>query len=124
MVGLAPGVDASALAETGAVLESGDDFDGPLVVVEENGFWRVEMDVLEVHAALAVAIVAVRVDVVWGEEEKRVLIRVEVRPKESAMEAATEVKGPSSMGRIDGKRVSITVFLKMLRERRGGEQTC
>lgn len=124
MVGLAPGVDASALAETGAVLESGDDFDGPLVVVEENGFWRVEMDVLEVHAALAVAIVAVRVDVVWGEEEKRVLIRVEVRPKESAMEAATEVKGPSSMGRIDGKRVSITVFLKMLRERGGGKQTC
>lgn len=124
MVGLAPGVDASALAETGAVLESGDDFDGPLVVVEENGFWRVEMDVLEVHAALAVAIVAVRVDVVWGEEEKRVLIRVEVRPKESAMEAATEVKGPSSMGRIDGKRVSITVFLKMLRERGRGKQTC
>ena len=124
MVGLAPGVDASALAETGAVLESGDDFDGPLVVVEENGFWRVEMDVLEVHAALAVAIVAVRVDVVWGEEEKRVLIRVEVRPKESAMEAATEVKGPSSIGRIDGKRVSITVFLKMLRERGGGKQTC
>ena len=124
MVGLAPGVDASALAETGAVLESGDDFDGPLVVVEENGFGRVEMDVLEVHAALAVAIVAVRVDVVWGEEEKRVLIRVEVRPKESAMEAATEVKGPSSMGRIDGKRVSITVFLKMLRERGGGKQTC
>lgn len=71
MVGLAPGVDASALAETGAVLESGDDFDGPLVVVEENGFGRVEMDVLEVRAALAVAIVAVRVDVVWGEEEKR-----------------------------------------------------
>lgn len=124
MVGLAPGVDASALAETGAVLESGDDFDGPLVVVEENGFWRVEMDVLEVRAALAVAIVAVRVDVVWGEEEKRVLIRVEVRPKESAMEAATEVKGPSSMGRIDGKRVSITVFLKMLRERGRGKQTC
>lgn len=124
MVGLAPGVDASALAETGAVLESGDDFDGPLVIVEENGFGRVEMDVLEVHAALAVAIVAVRVDVVWGEEEKRVLIRVEVRPKESAMEAATEVKGPSSIGRIDGKRVSITVFLKMLRERGGGKQTC
>ena len=49
---------------------------------------------------------------------------MEVRPKESAMEAATEVKGPSSIGRIDGKRVSITVFLKMLRERRGGEQTC
>ena len=64
VVGLAPGVDASALAETGAVLESGDDFDGPLVVVEENGFGRVEMDVLEVRAALAVAIVAVRVDVV------------------------------------------------------------
>lgn len=64
MVGLAPGVDASALAETGAVLESGDDFDGPLVVVEENGFRCVEMDVLEVHAALAVAVVAVRVDVV------------------------------------------------------------
>lgn len=64
MVGLAPGVDASALAETGAVLEPGDDFDGPLVVVEENGFWRVEMDVLEVRAALAVAVVAVRVDVV------------------------------------------------------------
>ena len=42
---------------------------------------------------------------------------MEVRPKESAMEAATEVKGPSSMGRIEGKRVSITVFLKMLSER-------
>lgn len=49
---------------------------------------------------------------------------MEVRPKESAMEAATEVKGPSSMGRIDGKRVSITVFLKMLRERGGGAGTC
>ena len=46
------------------MLESGDDFDGPLVVVEENGFRCVEMDVLEVHAALAVAVVAVRVDVV------------------------------------------------------------
>ena len=73
MVGLPPCVDASALAETGAVLEAGDDFNRLLVVVEEDGLGRVEMDVFEVGAALAVAVVAVGVDVVWrgGGEERR-----------------------------------------------------
>lgn len=37
-----------------------------------------------------------------------------MRQKLSAMDAATSMHFPSSMGRTEGKRVSMTVFLKKL----------
>lgn len=83
VIGLSPRVDAAARAEAGAVLEAADHLDGALVVVEKHLSRRVEMHVFEVGAALAVAIVAVRVDVVCG---------------------SARAGGPASGGEAEGER--------------------
>ena len=65
VIGLAPGISVSTLAQTARMLEATYHFHGNLILVQHHLHWLVYVHILHIDSALAVTVIAVRKQMIY-----------------------------------------------------------